>query len=255
MLMTTVASIERIEPVEELDLAMFQSIMASLPAGVAVVTTIDAYGAPRGFTATSVCSVSADPPTVLVCIDTTSRTLPALRREGRFVLNILRAGRAELAAQFASKNEDKFAGVVVRATRDGLPLLAADALAWAECETIREVLAGDHVIFLARIERGGAAAHELPLVYFDRRFGTWVGEEKGGNMKGKALILAAALGLILGAPANGAPPHTSCAAYGAHAAEEGQTGELGAIVSAGATSGPQAVSQAVAAEKAALCSP
>jgi flavin reductase (DIM6/NTAB) family NADH-FMN oxidoreductase RutF len=160
----------------EVDGATFRSIMASLPSGVAIVTTRDIDGAPRGFTATAVCGVSADPPLILMCVGTTSRTLPALRSSGRFVLNVMRAGRGPLGARFASKMEDKFAGVRWSANSSGLPVLAANALAWAECATLSEIEAGDHAILLARIASGGAGADGLPLVYFDRRFGTWIGE-------------------------------------------------------------------------------
>ena len=158
----------------DVDGATFRSIMASLPCGVAIVTTRDTDRAPRGFTATAVCGVSADPPLILVCVGKTSRTLPALRGSRRFVLNVMRAGRGPLGARFASKMEDKFDGVRWSATSSGLPVLAADALAWAECAT--EIEAGDHAILLARLESGGAGSDGLPLVYFDRRFGTWLGE-------------------------------------------------------------------------------
>src|SRR5438093_11602460 len=120
--------------------------MASYPAGVAIVTTLDTDGTPRGLTTTAVSSVSADPPLLLVCIDLASRTLPALREGGRFVVNFLREGRSELATTFASKRDDKFEQARWRRTASGLPLLHEDALAWAECVTVEEIERGDHVI-------------------------------------------------------------------------------------------------------------
>src|SRR5215470_1017226 len=101
------------------DRQTFLEIMASFPSGVAVVTTLDASGAPRGLTSTAVSSVSAEPPLLLVCVDLESRTLPALRAGGRFVVNFLREGRSELARVFASKAEDKFERVEWRATEFG----------------------------------------------------------------------------------------------------------------------------------------
>lgn len=148
-------------------------LLGSLPAGVAVVTTRDDDGRPRGLTATSVCRLSSDPPTVLVCVDLGSRTLPALRSTGRFVISVLRAGRDELSARFASKEQDKFGGVAWRATPSGLPFLPEDSLAWLECATVRELDAGDHAVLVARIENGANAAGGLPLVSFRRRLGTW----------------------------------------------------------------------------------
>ena len=152
----------------------FVEIMASYPAGVAIVTTLEADGTPRGLTTTAVSSVSADPPLLLVCVDLTSRTLPALREGGRFVVNFLREGRSELARLFASKTDDKFEQVEWRPTSTGMPVLEADALAWAECVTIHEIEPGDHVILLGRVEEGASAADEdAPLMYYRRSWGVW----------------------------------------------------------------------------------
>src|SRR3954451_25464821 len=129
----------------------FVEIMASYPAGVAVVTTLDADGTPRGLTTTAVPSVSAEPPLLLVWVHLPSRPLPALRAGGRLVVNFLREGRSELARQFASKAEDKFEGVDWTPSSSGLPVLAADALAWAECVTVHELEPGDHVILLGQV--------------------------------------------------------------------------------------------------------
>ncbi len=152
----------------------FVEIMASYPAGVAIVTTLEPDGTPRGLTTTAVSSVSAEPPLLLVCVDLTSRTLPALREGGRFVVNFLREGRSEVARLFASKADDKFDLVEWRPSASGLPVLAADALAWAECVTVHELEPGDHVILLGRVEEGaGAAGEDAPLMYYRRSWGVW----------------------------------------------------------------------------------
>src|ERR687887_268194 len=79
------------------DKATFFAIMGAFPTGVTIVTALDADGAPRGLTSNAVCSVSAEPPLLLVCVDKNSNTLPALRHSRRFVVNYLRAERNELA--------------------------------------------------------------------------------------------------------------------------------------------------------------
>jgi flavin reductase (DIM6/NTAB) family NADH-FMN oxidoreductase RutF len=156
------------------DRQTFFDIMAAFPSGVAIVTTLDAAGEPRGLTTTAVASVSADPPLLLVCVDLGSRTLPALRERGRFIANFIREGRSELCLRFASKQEEKFAGVAWRATPGGLPLLHEDALAWAECAVEQEHQFGDHVVFFGRVEAGrGASGEDLPLMYYRRSWGVW----------------------------------------------------------------------------------
>ena len=157
-----------------IDRQSFFDVMASFPSGVAIVTTADEDGVPRGLTTTAVCSVSADPPTILVCVDLGSRTLAALRDRGSFVVNFMGEGRSELCLLFASKVEDKFASVSWRSTDSGLPLLHADVLAWAECATLHELEVGDHVLFVARVDDGGVQP-ELgpPLMYYRRSWGVW----------------------------------------------------------------------------------
>jgi flavin reductase (DIM6/NTAB) family NADH-FMN oxidoreductase RutF len=151
--------------------AFFQ-IMSAFPTGVAIVTAMDADGVARGLTTNAVTSVSASPPMLLVCIDKGSRTLPALHASRRFAVNFVSTGRHDLAAAFASKAEDKFAGVVWRPGETGAPLLVEDALAWAECETEQEIEAGDHWIVVGRVVAGQPPDPEaVPLVYFRRAYG------------------------------------------------------------------------------------
>ena len=152
----------------------FFEIMASFPSGVAIVTTLDAEGTPRGLTTTAVSSVSAHPPTVLVCVDLGSRTLEALRARRRFVVNFMGQGRSQLCLLFASKADDKFDRVSWRPTATGLPLLEEDVLAWAECCTMHDLEVGDHVILVARVEAGGVVPElESPLMYYRRSWGVW----------------------------------------------------------------------------------
>ena len=152
----------------------FFQIMASFPSGVAIVTTLDAQGTPRGLTTTAVSSVSAHPPTVLVCVDVGSRTLEALRARRRFVVNFMGQGRSQLCLLFASKADDKFERVSWRPTATGLPLLEEDVLAWAECCTMHDLEVGDHVVLVARVEAGGVMPElESPLMYYRRSWGVW----------------------------------------------------------------------------------
>ncbi len=152
----------------------FFEIMASFPTGVAIVTTLDADGTPRGLTTTAVSSVSARPPTLLVCVDLGSRTLAALRTSRRFVINFIGERRSHLCLLFATKVEGKFDEVNWRASDSGLPVLHHDALAWAECTTMHDVEVGDHVLLVARVESGGVQPElDPPLLYYRRSWGVW----------------------------------------------------------------------------------
>jgi flavin reductase (DIM6/NTAB) family NADH-FMN oxidoreductase RutF len=160
-----------------MDRATFFAIMGAFPTGVGVVTTMDANNEPRGLTTNALCSVSADPPLLLVCVDKNSNTLPGLRHSKKFVVNYLSAGRGDLANTFASKEPDKFARISWRPAQNGMPWLHTDSIAHAECSVTQELEVGDHLIFIGQVEGGQAPAPGTkPLMYFRRTYGTWDGE-------------------------------------------------------------------------------
>ena len=136
--------------------------------GVTIVTTLDSDGAPVGLTANSFTSVSLDPPLILWSLSKRSGNLAAFSTAGRFAVNILSQDQNELSARFASLSEDRFAGTGWRRGLGGLPLLPG-CLAHLECVTTREQEAGDHVIFIGRVEcfayRDGP-----PLAFFSSRY-------------------------------------------------------------------------------------
>jgi flavin reductase (DIM6/NTAB) family NADH-FMN oxidoreductase RutF len=161
-------------PPTPVDPATFFALLSGFPSGVTVVATLDASGTPRGLTCTATCSVSADPPLLLICVDRRSQTLAALRHSRAFVVNYLLDGRGDLSNQFATRGLDKWADVRWRPTRAGLPVLAADALAYCECTIVREVDGGDHVIFLGLVTGGQAPLPGTqPLTYFRRTYVSW----------------------------------------------------------------------------------
>lgn len=158
----------------------FTRVMAALPAGVAVVTAVDAWGRPRGLTTTAVTSVSLSPPLLLVCVDLKSRTLPAIRHSQGFAVNIIDERHAPVARHFSSKLEDKFASAVWRSGLHGFPVLHEYALAWAECRVERELIVGDHVVFVGELLDGGADEDgRMPLTYFRRGFGRFLADDLG----------------------------------------------------------------------------
>lgn len=139
--------------------------MGRFATGVAVITGRDG-GGPAGLTTNALCSVSLEPPLVLVCFDNGSRTLSVVRESGRFGVNVLRAPHADLARAFASKapHSEKFAGIAHREV-EGVPVLEG-ALAWVACDLERLVPAGDHTIGLGAVRAMGHDDEGEPLVWF-----------------------------------------------------------------------------------------
>jgi flavin reductase (DIM6/NTAB) family NADH-FMN oxidoreductase RutF len=148
--------------------------MGAFPTGVTVVTTLDEDEAPVGLTCNAFASVSAEPPLVLVSLDRTSNTLPALRERGLFVINFLAAGREEMATRCAGKAGDKFEPIAWEPTFHGLPVLHEDSIAHVSCEVVEEIEAGDHILFIGRVfEACPPDADAVPLLYFRRTFDRW----------------------------------------------------------------------------------
>ncbi|MBM4408273.1 MAG: flavin reductase family protein [Chloroflexi bacterium] len=165
------------------DRRSFFDIMGTAPAAVTVVTTIDAAGRPRGLTVGAVCSVSAEPPLLLICVDQASRTLLALRERGAFTVNFLDGDGAEVARRFASPVADRFAGIPWRPGQNGLPILDQDGLAHAECRIVQELASGDHVILIALVEAGSPPAPGTrPLMYFRHQYGAWSGNVEDARL-------------------------------------------------------------------------
>ena len=131
--------------------------------GVTVITTLDRERQPVGLTANSFAALSLEPPLVLWSLREASPSLAAFDATGRFVVNVLTEAQVELSRRFASPVEDKFAEVAFAMNVDGIPLLHG-AAAWFECRTVTRQTAGDHILFIAEVERF-ATSEQAPLVF------------------------------------------------------------------------------------------
>ena len=131
------------------DATGFRTLMAGFPTGVVIVTTVTDDGTPLGLTCSSLCSVSMDPPLMLVCIHNDSRTLKALMASGSFAVNLLHLGGRRAARLFAAGGPDRFQGVTwAPGGAGGLPCLTEDARAVAECRLRSTVVAGDQTVVI-----------------------------------------------------------------------------------------------------------
>jgi flavin reductase ActVB len=149
----------------------FRAAMSRFPTGVVIVTTRGDGGTPYGFTASSFCSVSLEPPMVLVCLATSANCHPAFAATRDFAVSILRDGQQDLARRFATRSEDKFLVDGFAAGPNGSSVVE-EALAVVECSVHARHEAGDHVIILGLVERVRLSEPGMPVVYFDRGFGT-----------------------------------------------------------------------------------
>lgn len=131
--------------------------------GVTVITAHDNEEKPRGLAANAYCSVSLDPPLILVCVQKTSSTYPSLFRSDHIGINILSTEQRETLSVFASKAQDKFANVDWHKGPNGTPLLDGSSAA-IEVEIKERFQALTHTIFIGRV-RHAEAVDNHPILY------------------------------------------------------------------------------------------
>jgi flavin reductase ActVB len=157
------------------DADAFKAAMRVLAGGVVMVT---ARRGERlyGLTISACCSISANPPQVLISLAQTASCLPAILETRRFGLSILRAGQKPLAELGAvpggQKEVDAFAE-----SPDGNSTMIAGALAHLDCSVDHTFSVSDHVLVIGNVEHAiSVPADELeepgPLLYFNRTFHT-----------------------------------------------------------------------------------
>lgn len=146
------------------DAAQFRQLLGRFATGVSVVTARRADGVPVGMTASSLASVSLDPPLLLVSVDRSNDMYAALQTAPHFAVNILAFDQEALSRAFAAVAPNRFDGVGYRESRRGVPLLDG-ALAHVECDKHSSVPAGDHTVFFGLVT-GGTVTDRRPLLYY-----------------------------------------------------------------------------------------
>jgi flavin reductase len=130
----------------------FISAMRRVAASVTVVTTDGAAGR-HGATVSAFASVSADPPTVLVCLFAESRIAKAVTDNGRFCVNVLRECSAGIADRFAGRHDgevaDRFEGIECFGDPGEAPMIRA-ATAF-RCDVQQAVRSGSHLIMIGHV--------------------------------------------------------------------------------------------------------
>lgn len=152
------------------DRSQFIHAMRGVATGVSVVTTAGTFGQ-AGATVSAFASLSADPPSILVCLKGDSRIAAAVKENGQFALNVLRETSEQLALRFAGafddELEDRFADLRYEETNSGLPVLPS--VATFEAVVSSTYQEGSHTIICGRVTKLHANEH-LPLIYRDSKF-------------------------------------------------------------------------------------
>jgi flavin reductase ActVB len=139
-------------------------VLGRFPSGVTVVTTKGGDGSDEGMTVSAFCSVSLDPPLVLICIEKNASAYEALTTASRFVVNILATTQEQIARRFSIVDIDRFEGVGYSRSPNGIAVLD-DVLGVIECVTLAMHEAGDHTIIVGEVEAARAQTG-TPLLYY-----------------------------------------------------------------------------------------
>jgi flavin reductase (DIM6/NTAB) family NADH-FMN oxidoreductase RutF len=146
----------------------FRAAMRRFATGVAIVTT-SLDGRIHGFTVNAFASVSAAPPTVLICVNRIATAHPLIAASQRFCVNVLALDQRRLAQRFAGgEPRSRFEGVAYRIGPSGSPILEG-TVAHVDCRVTEELTASTHTIFLGEVLAAGSR-DAAPLGYFNREY-------------------------------------------------------------------------------------
>lgn len=148
----------------------FVAAMAQVACPVALITT-GTLECPKGLTASAVCSLSADPPAIVICVNKTASAHDDVLRQKSFGANFLHAGQGELARRFAQKDVDRFAGQEWTVLATGAPILQSALVAF-DCRLHAVIDGFSHSIMIGVVERilSDPSEGDTSLVWHRRRF-------------------------------------------------------------------------------------
>ena len=156
-----------------IDAAAFKRGMRHLAASVTLITT--RHGDLRGgLTATAVCSVSAEPPQILVCVNKTASAHDHIGESGFFCINILSPGHRKIAERFAGmdgvEGDDRFCDMGDWSSlTTGAPVLKGCPVSF-DCKLVTRVAAGTHTVYIGEIVDVALDPTATPLLYADGAF-------------------------------------------------------------------------------------
>jgi len=156
-----------------IDVAAFKKGMRHLAASVSLITTRH-RGQRGGLTATAVCSVSADPPQILVCVNKSASAHDSIGEAGFFCVNILAPVHRKIAERFAGmdgvEGDERFRDMGRwRELATGAPVLEGCPVSF-DCKLVTKVSAGTHTVYIGEIVDLALDAAATALLYADGTF-------------------------------------------------------------------------------------
>lgn len=148
----------------------FRHAMSRLGAAVNIITT-DGPAGRAGFTASAVCSVTDEPPTLLVCLNRSASVYQTFKGNGVLCVNVLGTGHQEISNLFGGKTpmDERFAAGQWSVGPSGSPLLE-DASVSFDCRLSQITEVGTHDILICEVRSIIVSAEARSLIYFNRQY-------------------------------------------------------------------------------------
>jgi len=159
-------------PAAEIDIQAFRGVFASV-AGAVSVLSVGEGDDRTGLTATSVSAFSAEPPSVVINVNTSSSSWPAIQKYGRFCINVLARNQEVVAQNFSGQGgrsgPARYEGADWTTLTSGAPVLNG-AIANVDCVLDEAIIRYSHAIVIGRIVALRTGDVHLPLLYWRRGF-------------------------------------------------------------------------------------
>ena len=150
----------------------FREALSLIAATVSVVTT-DGTAGKRGITVSSMCSVSVDPPSVLICVNHDSGVCQTIRDNKVICVNVLKSDQAYVSDAFSGRltdlSRDPFLCASWKKGVTGAPQMI-NALVNLDCQVKNELQHGTHFIFIGEITNLHTNGPGMPLIYRARSY-------------------------------------------------------------------------------------
>jgi flavin reductase len=149
---------------------LYRDAMARLGAAVTIIATDGPHGR-AGFTASTVCSVTDSPPTLVVCLNRSTSVYDAFRRNGVLYVNVLSGEHAALSQLFGGRTpvNERFAAASWSKLVTGSPVIER-AIASFNCRVVGTVDVGTHDVLFCEVNAIICSEMDDGLFYFNRAY-------------------------------------------------------------------------------------
>lgn len=173
----------RVPSIEDIETAAFKATLRQLAGAVSVIATGVGEGR-GGLTVTSVTSLSAEPPTILVHINRTASAFPTIAGERRFTVNVLSDRQQAIADRFAGRGgirgAARFEGADWTVLATGAPVLVG-ALAVLDCAVEEIIERHSHGLVIGRVKASAVDVEAGALLYWRGIYDRFAGTPRGAD--------------------------------------------------------------------------